>query len=180
MSAFHETLAEAGEDGPALSNSTTATSLLQPARKFYLPAGFFDKVGRRALIRASGRISTAAAGPGTFTFDVRFTGASTVTVFNGGASGTLATSASNLTWLLELELHARALGSSATVIGTGKLLTAGLSATTPIMLLPASAPAAGTAFDGTVAQLVDLFGTWSVASASNSITLHDYRLTVVY
>lgn len=180
MSGFHETLAEAGEDGSALSNTTTATSLLPAARKVYLPAGFFDKVGRRILIRAAGRMSTAGSSPGTWTWEVRFTGASQVTVFSGGASATLATSASNVSWLLELELAARVIGTSAQLIGVGKFSAASLSTSNPSMMLPASSPAVGTAFDATVAQLVDLYGTWSAASASNSITLHDYRLTVVY
>ena len=178
-SEFYEVLASGGEDGPALSNTTTATSLLNAARKDTLPSNWADKLGRRMRLRAAGRISTAAAGPGTFTFDVRF---GSVIVFNCGASGTLATSASNLTWLLELELAVRALGSgtSSTVLGSGWLKSAALSATTPIQLLPASAPAAGTGFDGTAAQQVDLFGTWSVASASNTITLHDYELIAVW
>lgn len=174
MSMFPETFTTSGEDGSALSNTTTATSIIPAARKIILPVPFFDSVGKRLNIRAAGRISTAASAPGTLTLDVRF--GSTV-VFSGGASPTLATSATNLTWLLELELTCRAIGSSGTVMGTGRLITAGLSATTPIMLLPTSAPAAGNTFDATSPQTVDLFATWSVANASNSITCHQFRVT---
>ena len=169
-------LVSALTDGTALTNTTTATSLLGGAHKYVLPANLWKEDSRPSLkIVAAGRMSTAASTPGTFTFDVRF--GSTV-VFNGGASGTLATSASNVTWRVEAILSPRAIGSgtATTFLGTGQLLTAALSATTPIQLLPASSPAAGTGIDCSASQTVDLFGTWSVASASNTITLHQYEL----
>ena len=164
-------------DGTALTNTTTATSIIPVAEKFTLPAGILFP-GTRLRVRAAGRISTAAATPGTITFDVRF---GSVVVFNGGASPTVATSASNLTWVLDVELECRTYGAStsATVLGTGTLVSAALSATTPIMLLPASSPAAGTGFDSTASQAVDFYATWSVASASNTITLHDFALSLL-
>ena len=164
-----------GEDGAALASSVTPTSILPLSRKFTLPSYFFDGIGKTLRIRAAGRISTAASTPGTLTLDVRF--GSTV-VFNGGTSGTVATSATNLTWVMEAYLTCRSIGAStsATVIGIGKLETAALSAATPIMLLPVSAPAAGTGFDSTSAQTIDLFATWSFNSASNSITCHQFSI----
>lgn len=173
---WNQTLITAQGDGTALASSTTATSILPAAAKFSLWANAL-KIGDVLRIKASGRMSTAAATPGTITFDVR-AGASTV-IFNGGASGTLATSASNLTWDLEAYLTVRAIGTSSTVLGTGRLLSAALSATTPIQLLPASAPAVGTAFDSTTSQVIDLFATWSFNSASNTITLHQYELALL-
>lgn len=161
--------------GTALTNTTTATSLLNGQAKFTLPAQFLDTIGSKLRVRASGRISTAASTPGTLTLDIRF---GSVVVFNGGASGTLATSATNLTWKFEADLYALTVGSSttATMYGSGILTSAALSATTPILLLPASAPGAGTGFDSTAASVVDFFATWSVANASNSIRCDDYEL----
>jgi hypothetical protein len=126
-------------------------------------------------VLAGGQMSTAAASPGTFAFTVMF---GTIAVFAGGASGTLATSAVNLTWRLIVDLTVRSVGSgtAATVEGTGTLFSAALSATTPIQLLPASAPGAGTGFDSTVSFAVDLQGTWNTANASNTITCTDYEL----
>lgn len=174
-----QSLIEAQGDGSALTNTTTPTSLLPGQAKFTLPAGFLDAPGAKLKVKAAGRISTAASSPGTLTLDVRF--GSTV-VFNGGASGTLATSATNLTWEAEIELLARSVGSgsAATILGIGKLISAALSASTPVLLLPASAPAVGTGFDSTVSNTVDLFATWSVASASNSIQLHQFELVSCY
>lgn len=174
LQGWSETLIAAQVDGTALTNTTTATSILPAAAKFTLPANYFA-IGRSLRIRASARISTAAAAPGTITFDTRF---GTTVVFNGGASGTLATSASNVTLLLDLLLTCRAIGASttATILGTGTCISTAMSITTPVLLLPASSPAVGTGFDSTAAQTVDLFATWSAASASNTITFHQYIL----
>ena len=164
-----------GEDGSALVSSSTPTSILPASRKFTLASYFFDAPGKTLRIRAAGKISTAGSSPGTLTLDVRF---GSVVVFNGGTSATLAVSATNLTWVMEAYLTCRAIGAStsANVIGIGRLETAALSATTPIMLLPTSAPAAGTGFDSTAAQTIDLFATFSVNSASNSITCQQFSL----
>jgi hypothetical protein len=174
---WNQTLITAQGDGTALANSAVAASLLPGAAKFVLPSNLFNP-GVALRLRASGRMSSAASTPGTFTFDVRF--GSTV-VFNGGASATLATSAVNLAWELDLLLTCRTIGSgtAATLIGGGRLLSAALAAATPIMLLPASAPAVGSGFDSTASQVVDLFGTWSVANASNTMTLHQYELALL-
>jgi hypothetical protein len=47
------------------------------------------------------------------------------------------------------------------------------------LLIPVGAPTVGTGFDSTAAQTVDLFGTWSVANAANSIQVHQYMLESV-
>lgn len=161
-------------DGAALTNTTTPTSLLPGGSKFVLPSNLWQEAQRPGIfIRAGGRISTAAATPGTFTFDLKF---GSTTVFSGGASPTLATSQSNVTWSLEARLFPRAIGSgtATTLLGIGHLLST--MNTSPIQLLPASSPAVGTGFDCTASQQVDLFGTWSVANASNTITLHQFEL----
>jgi hypothetical protein len=171
---FLEPLIEQQINGTALTNTTTPTSIIAPAARFTIPSNWW-RIGRELCIGASGRISTAGAGPGTLTFDVRL---GSVIVFNGGASPTLATSAADLTWVLEMMLTCRSIGAStsATILGTGKLFTAALSATTPIQLLPTSAPAPGTGFDSTAAAILDLFATWSVANASNSLRCDQYSV----
>lgn len=175
QNSWNQTLGTLKAAGPALSASTTATSLLgtgasQDAR-FNLPSNFLG-IGSKLRIRAAGTISTAASAPGTFTFTVML---GSVAVYTGAASGTLATSASNLPFTLEIDLTCRAVGGStnASIEGSGTLISAALSASTPIQLLGSSA---GTGFDSTASGYVDLFGTWSVNSASNSITVTDYEV----
>jgi hypothetical protein len=161
-------------DGAAVTNTTTPTSLLPGGSKFVLPSNLWKEDSRPSLyIRASGRGSTAAATPGTLTFDLKF---GSTTVWTGGASPTVATSQSNVSWRLEALLSPRGIGSgtNTTLLGTGHLLSAVNTAL--IQLLPASSPVVGTGFDCAASQQVDLFGTWSVASASNSILLHQFEL----
>jgi len=168
---FCEQVVSSGENGPTLTNSAAATSILPAARKIPIPVPYFDDLGDTIDIYAAGALSTPGSTPGTLTFDVRF--GSTV-VFNGGASPTLATSASSLTWELFIHLQCTTIGTSATVKGSGHLLSAALSATTPIMLLPASGMANGTAFDATAVQTLDLFATFSATSGSLILICHKY------
>lgn len=165
---WNERFVTSGEDGPALANTTTATSILPTGRKFTLPSYFFDSTGKELRIRAAGRISTL--GTPTITFDVRF---GTVIVFNCGAV-TTASGIVNLTWILDMVLTCRAIGSgtSANLLGIGTLQ--GVNTAIASSMLPASAPTAGTGFDSTAAQTIDLFGTWSAASASNTLTCHQF------
>lgn len=175
FNSWNQTLTTMQAAGPALTNSTAQTSLLNGQAKFTMPAGFLVGAGSKLWIRAGCKMSTAASSPGTFAFTVMF---GTIAVFSGGASGTLATSASNLTGVLDIHLTVQSVGSgtAATVEGTGSFLCAALSAATPVQLLPASSPGAGTGFDSTVSFVVDLQGTWNTASSSNTITVTDYEL----
>jgi hypothetical protein len=182
LQTWGETLAALHVDGAALSNTTTATSLFgtsvaAAAAKYTLPANYMG-IGRQLLVKAEGRFSNVVTTPGNFTFDLRF--GSTV-VWNGGAVAVSTTAHTNVSFDLEVLLTCRAIGSGtvATLLGVGKWTTEGLSATANIAavaMLPLTAPAVGTGFDSSAAQTVDLFGTWSVASASNSIQVHEYAL----
>lgn len=173
-----ETYASANADGTALTNTITATSIIPTSAKSTLPSFYFDAIGKALRIRASGRISTVVTTPGTLTLDVRF---GSVIVFNGGAISLNTTAQTNATWMLDAILTCRTIGSgtSATMLGVGRFASravigsaAAAAGGVGTWLLPDTAPAAGTGFDSTASQAIDLFATWSVASASNSITLH--------
>lgn len=173
-------LATAQVDGPALTASTTPTSLLPAHAKITLPSGYFDTAGKKLKIKASGRISNIVTTPGTLTLDIRFN-ATPIIVFNGGAIPLNIVAKTNVLWELEIDLVCRTIGSgtAATMFGTGKFLSesviSAVAGTMNVCGLPASAPAVGTGFDSTAANLVDLFGTWSLNNA-NSIMLHHYEL----
>lgn len=183
---WEETLITAQGDGAALANTTTGASLLPAAARYTLPANYFTEVGKTLRVRACGRVGTVVTTPGTLTLDVRFgTVATPIVVFNGGAMNLNVTAQTNATWFLEAEITCRAIGSGTTanMLGTAKFtsraiigaaaVAAGGVTSTP---LPDTAPAAGTGFDSTITNVVDLFGTWSIANASNTITLHQFAL----
>lgn len=170
-------LAVASGDGTALSNSTTATNILSASGIGTIPASALQ-IGSTVKIIVKGRVSTLATTPGTLTLDVRF---GAVVVFNGAAMTLNTTAQTNATWELEALLTIRALGSgtSANAIGTGRFTSRAVvgsaaagSGGANTLLLPDTAPAVGTGFDSTTAQSVNVFATWSSASASNSIQTH--------
>jgi hypothetical protein len=171
---WNQTLTQLQAAGPALTNSTSQTSVLTGQAKFTMPAGFLQYIGDKVRIKAGGIISTAASSPGTFSWFIMFT---SVVAYAGGASGTLATSASNAPWKLEIDLTVRSVGNGtlATTEGSGKFESTALSATTPVQILACPA-VTSPGFDSTVSFLVDLQGQWSAASASNTITCQDYEL----
>lgn len=58
-------------------------------------------------------------------------------------------------------------------MGIGEFKSAAVSG---LAMLPAASPSLGSGFDNTVSGYFDCFGTWSVANASNTITVNDYEL----
>lgn len=183
FNSWNQSLVTQQVDSTALTNSTTATSILAPAARFTLPANLLA-IGTKFMLRAAGRISTVVTTPGTLTLDVRF--GSTV-VFNGGAMALNTTAQTNASWYLEAELVCRSIGAStaATLLGAGSWTSRAVvgsaaagSGGVGTLMLPDTAPAVGTGFDSTSAQIVDMFGTWSIASGSNSIQVHNYELVL--
>lgn len=182
---FLERLMDIGAAGTALSNTTTETSLMvgNTGEQGTLPAKYFERIGKSLKLRATGRISTVVTTPGTLNLYLRF---GSIDVWDSGAM-TLNTSAkTNVPWVLDLEVFARAIGSgtSANLIGIGSFLSeAVLASVAPTSggelthVLPYNtAPAVGSGFDSTAAQLIDFMGKWSVANASNSLRLETLSL----
>jgi hypothetical protein len=170
-------LASAQADGTALANSTAATNILHGSGIATIPAGALQ-IGSTIKVLVRGRVSTLATSPGTLTLDVRL---GSVVAFNGGAMTLNTTAQTNATFELEALLVVRALGTStsANALGIGRFVSRAVigsaaagSGGAGVLLLPDTAPAVGTGFDSTAAQSVNVFGTWSVANAANSIQVH--------
>ncbi|MDQ2999890.1 MAG: hypothetical protein M3Y08_01315 [Fibrobacterota bacterium] len=181
--AWVEPFITAGEDGTALASSITATSILHASRKFTLPSYFFDATGKTLRVRATGRISTVVTTPGTLTLEVRF---GSVAVFTSGAMTLNIVAQTNTHWMLDVDLVCRTMGAST----SANLLSQGTWKSHAVIGSPAptaggagehmlpynAAPAVGTGFDSTAAQTVDLFATWSVSNAANSIQCHSFSI----
>lgn len=176
-------------DGTALASSTTTTSLLPASAKTKIWPLFCRNAEKILKVTAHGRISTVVTTPGTLTLAVRFTdsAATAVDVFSSGAMTLNTTAQTNTPWILEAYMHVRALGSAATLFGWGRWTSHAVIGSAAIgtggastQLLPYNAaPAVGTAFNATLENQVDLMGTWTVNSASNSITCHSFILESV-
>jgi hypothetical protein len=183
---YIDLLAHAASDGTALTNSTTATSLLPAHAKWNMPAGWAGATpGRKLLLRATGRISTVVTTPGTLTLAFRLGPTSNIVAATSQAFALNTVAKTNTTWTLDLLMTVRAVGSSTSanimangVFASEAVIGSPLQSAGGIGSLPwqASAPAVGTGWDSTVANIADLYATWSVANAANSIQLHDFAL----
>lgn len=178
---FRERILEVAEDGTAVANSSAASRLLSAVRKIAtLPAGYFDSIGKVLAFEFSGRISNIVTTPGTLTLALRL---GAIDVFSSGAMALNVVAKTDVPWVLRGELVSRAIGDSTnttlfpkgcqfishSVIGAAAVNAGGAG----IHQLPYNvAPAVGSGFDNSVSQLIDLFATWSVANAGNSIQLH--------
>ena len=170
-------------DGPALTNTVTATSLLNGQGIVVQGASALRYLGQSITVRGYGRISTVITTPGTLTLDLRL---GSIVVATSGALTLSTTAKTNVSWFLDWELDLRTLAgtvkpATASFFHMGRLTSEALGATTVAgeaksMLLPVSAPAVGNTFDPTAAASWDFFGTWSVASASNSIQVHSFKI----
>lgn len=174
---WQQTLIVAQSDGTALSNSTTETSIIPAQAKLTIPANYYDMIGRRLRLKASGRISNAASA--TITLRLKF-GASTA-VWASQSIALNATSKSNVTFDLEWGGVIRAVGASANFMHTGMftseaVIGVGTGTFASTQSIPASSPAVGSNFDSTASQQIDLTAQWGAASASNSIQVHMFQL----
>lgn len=177
---YRQLLAWESSNGSALTNSTSITSIIPVMAKGTIPAGILQ-IGSKIRVRAAGIISTVVTTPGTMTFSILF---GAVVVFATQAISLNIVAQTNVTWVLEIELTVRAVGTgtAANVLGIGTFTSQAIIAASagaagaPVVCVPATSPAAGTGFDSSQAQAVDFQATWSVASATNSITCEQLTL----
>lgn len=176
LQSWQQTLINAQVDGAAVGNTVTETSLLPAQAKLTLPANYFQFVGQKLRLRAAGRISNTVTTV-TLILKVKF-GATAVAT--SPTWSLVARATTNVTWELDLVLDARAIGATANLMPIGKFVSeAALGSAANVAvgaMWPLSAPAVGSNFDSTVAQVVDLTATWGTAAAGNTLQLHQYAL----
>lgn len=177
---YVDTLVAMQADGAALTASTTPTSILHASGLVTLEESFFF-VGKHLRIHSAGRISNVVTTPGTLTLEVKL---GSIVVWSSGAMGLNIVAKTNVSWIFDLCLTCRAIGSgmSANLIGIGEFTSESVvgspvpaSGGAGSLVVPASAPAVGNGFDSTAAQQLNLFATWSLNNA-NSITAHQHTV----
>jgi hypothetical protein len=170
---FEDVIARAETDGTAVNTTAARTSITPVHARFTTPTTGFWQVGKVLKCTAMGRISTFTSGTLTLSFGVGAVDAWTSQAL------TMVASQTNQTWRLELKMTVRAVGAggsaTANLMGIADL-NAGAAITAATTMLPATAPAVGTSFDPGAASVLDLFATWSVSNAANSIQVHEYVL----
>lgn len=148
---------------PFVTTAPAAVTLAATAKALYttsqfptLGGNYFNYAGKKLRIRLFGQITTALT-PGSGSFNVYYGsgGDAAGIVLMTGTPVALTASQTNLSWVLELVVTCRSVGSVGTLFCTGRAIfnSAVLSTT---MLLPASAPAVSGACDLTTANIISV------------------------
>lgn len=167
--------------GTLFNTYTTAKTVIPATSLITLPANYI-KINTAFEIYAAGALSNIVTTPGTVTMQVMM---GSIAVYTTGAIQLNATAHTLLPFELTVRLTCRAVGSStsANFIGKGYLqgihftLTAGqvdAVNTGGTFSVPATAPAVGTGFDSTIANVLDFWNGFSISDAGNGIRVDQY------
>lgn len=188
---YWRTLASIEKQGTLYNTYTTAKSMLTSATAvtgvadaaITLPPGFFYP-GKTLHIFGVAGISNRVTGPDTFTPDIRV---GAVVAFNGGAINLTTTAHTTIPAWFDFLLTCDTAGNGtlAKLRGqskwSGQMIAQLASAAdnaggTGKAMAPNTAPALGTGFDSTVANVLDFFVAQSVSNAGNGFQLWEYTV----
>lgn len=170
---YRSSLIESQGDGTAVTLVAEA-SLLPAQAKLTLPANYIYRVGQRFQVKAKGRISNVVTTPGTLTIRLKF---GAIIVAASKAIPLNIVAKTNVGWDLAWDLVIRSIGA-----GTGAtFMHNGVWTSESVVGTPAGAaggailqdaPAVGTGFDSTIANVIDLAAIFSITG--NSMLCHQY------
>lgn len=166
---WSECIAWATADGTAVANTTTETIIMP---NLTLPANYMQD-GRLLKVRVQGKLSTT--GTPTMTFKLRWGGVGG-TVIAQTAALTQGSGVTNVPFDIEVMVQVRANGSSGTVMCIGLVNVGSMTVVTNFMTAGGATAPAATTVDLTADTALAITGTWSAASASNTITGMQYSI----
>lgn len=173
--------------GTLLATFTTAKSIINPQALLVVPAGFLQ-IGDMLEIDALLAISNIITTPGLMNFQVKMGPTANIVAADTGNIQLNATAHTTLPAWLKMFLTLRSDGPGATAAQFmvqaflhGVMFTRTAAQTDganseTLISGPATAPALGTAFDSTVANLLDLWAGFTISSAGNGVRVDQYRV----
>jgi hypothetical protein len=178
---YRSVIASQAAAGSLLASYTTAKSVINADALATIPANSLW-VGQTLSLKIAGAISNRVTGPDTTTFQVMF---GSIVIFTTGAITLTTTAHTTIPFWADILLTCRALGSgtSANWMGQARLSgimfqqtgAAAVDATNgPTFCMPNTAPAVGTGFDSTAANLLDFWVAQSFSGSGNGIQIHQY------
>lgn len=175
---YHETIDPAVFADEATITLASTYKALIPTGRYNLGTQFFNKAGRKVRITAFGKITTAVT-PGNGQMGILFgtnADANGVNIVQTAAFA-LTASQTNLSWRAQFDIHARSLGATGTLFGTGILWLNNAVAATSVqpILAPASAAAVSGSCDLT-GVLVPSLQFLRSGSTVETITVQDYSI----
>jgi hypothetical protein len=186
LQSYQETLITQPDAGTLFATYTTAKTVINPTALWTMPPNYL-RPGRLLRVFVMGAVSNIVTTPGLMNFQVIIGG---VAAFDTGNIQLNATAHTTLPFWLDAVLTCRAIGNgtSANMMGlacvTGRMftLTAGQTDDVQgmqIILAPATAPAVGTGFNSTIANIVDFFVGFTISNAGNGVQIHQYQLVAI-
>lgn len=164
-------------DAAQLSNSTAETIIVPD---YAIPANYFYQ-GRTLRGVLKGKCSNVVTTPGTLTYRIHIgpTTLSAVLAVASPALGLDTTARTDYPWELNFTVVCRLSGTSGTAQVMGKIEQANVLASSAANLLPMFLPTPGAAagtIDTTVANLLSISATFSVATSPTNLTTQTYIL----
>lgn len=168
--------------GFTLFNTYTAAKSVIPPQMLVQLAPNYLFVGKKLRVTVRGGISNIVTTPGTMAFQIMI---GTIVAWTSGNIQLNATAHTTLPFELVVDLRVDSIGSgtAAKFLGMGTLkgimftLTAAqvdAVNTSGAFMVPATAPAVGTGFDSTIANILDFWTGFSISNAGNGVQVWDY------
>jgi hypothetical protein len=169
--------------GTLLNTYTTAKSVINPQALWVIPAGYLQ-VGDSLVVSVQGAISNVVTSQPTFTFQCMM---GSIVVHTSGAITTTTSAHVTIPFFYEahLTLDSEGSGTAAKFRGQGKAegqmflyssATADSTLGLATIMGPNTAPAVGTGFDSTIANIFDFWVGISASLSTNGIQIHQYKV----
>lgn len=186
---YSQMLRSQHQAGTLLNTYTTAKSVINAQAQYIVPGGLLQ-IGDMLRIRASGGISNVITSQPTFTFQVMLGPTANIVVHTSQAI--LTTNVAHTLIPFEYEVYMRldseGSGTSAKFLSQAKasgimfVISGNVgdpTASVGTIMAPATAPAVGTGFDSTVANILDFWVGISASAAGNGIQIYQYTVELL-
>lgn len=185
---YSQLLRSQHQAGTLLNTYTTAKSVINAQAQYIVPAGLLQ-IGDMLRIRAAGGISNVVTAQPTFTFQVMLGPTANIIVHTSQAI-TTNTAAHTLTpfeYEVLMRLDSEGSGTSAKFLSIFMLTglpfvisgAVGDPTASAASIMGNAAPAVGTGYDSTIANLLDFWVGISVSNAANGIQIYQYTVELL-
>ena len=169
--------------GTLFNTYTTAKTVINAQALVTLPPGYLT-IGKMLRVRVQGGISNVVTSQRTFTFQVML---GAIVVHTSGAITTTTTAHTLIPFNYEVLLRVDSVGSGTAAkflaqgILNGKMwvysgATADVESGVATIMCPNTAPAVGTGFDSTIANILDFWVGLSASEATTGIQIYNYMV----
>lgn len=179
---WHETRRTQQAAGTLFNTYTTAKTVINAQALWTMPENHL-LVGKSFRWVVRGALSNLVTTPGTLEFQIKV---GSVIAFTTGQIQLSSTAHVLVPFWLDIDLTCRSIGNStsATFMGQAKIESQAVVATAvadgtqthSVLLAPNTAPAVGTGFDSTVANIVDFWAGFSISNAATGVQIQQYKI----